>query len=116
MNRVGPHVSNSAVGGNAFWIGGLHAYVPLPFKNSFNDFLRVHCFLNAGTLSDVNSFKNILTGNKLLNDIRLSYGLGLVMLFGNKARLEINYCLPFKSQSTDRTTKGLQFGIGLNYT
>lgn len=112
MNGVGPHINGCAMGANSYWLGGLHAYLPLPFKNNFNDFLRLHGFVNAGNISngEPTDFE------KLVKDYRLSYGVGLVMSFGNKARLEINYCLPIKSQGADQKAGGLQFGVGIAYT
>lgn len=110
LNGVGPHNNRCALGANAYWTGGLHAYLPLPFKNAFNEHLRVHGFLNAGNISDTVN-QDLLTRN-----VRLSTGLGLVMSFGGRVRLEVNYSLPLQSQPDDKAQKGLQFGLGINYT
>lgn len=109
MNGVGPHNNGSALGANTYWVGGLHAYLPLPFKNACNEYMRVHSFLNAGTITDSTNY------NQLLDNIRLSTGLGLVLTFGGRVRLEANYCWPIKAQAEDKTKPGFQFGIGINY-
>ena len=110
MNGIGPHNNKSALGANTYWVGGLNMYLPLPFKNVFNENLRVHGFLNAGNIMDK------ISTNSLLQNVRLSTGVGLVMSFGSKLRLEIGYCIPLESQPEDKQQSGLQFGVGINYT
>mgnify|MGYP002649689196 CR=1 FL=1 len=112
MNGIGPHNTNCALGANTYWVGGLHAYLPLPFKNALNECLRLHGFLNAGNISEAANYEQLLAKA----NVRLSTGLGLVMSFGGRVRLEVNYCLPLQAQAEDKTQKGLQFGIGINYT
>lgn len=110
MSGIGPHNTNCALGANTYWVGGLHAYLPLPFKNALKECLRVHGFLNAGNIAEAVNYDQLLT------NVRLSAGAGLVMSFGGRVRLEVNYCLPLHAQPDDKTQKGLQFGIGINYT
>ena len=110
MNGIGPHNNKSALGANTYWAGGLHAYLPLPFKNALKECLRIHGFVNAGNITDV------LNYDQLLTNVRLSTGVGLVMSFGGRVRLEVNYCLPLQSQPDDKAQKGLQFGVGVSYT
>ena len=38
----------------------------------------------------------------LMDTLRLSYGAGVVLKLGGIARLELNYCVPVKSQASDR--------------
>lgn len=109
MNRIGPHNKNSALGANAYWVGGLHAYLPLPFRNAFNECLRVHGFLNAGNINDKIDLQ------MFQQNVRLSAGVGLVMSFGNKVRLEFSYCIPLRSDANDKSQRGLQYGIGIDY-
>jgi len=45
------------LGGEGYWAGGLHLYTPLPFrpgKGGFGDLFRMHFFLNAGNLCNLN--------------------------------------------------------------
>lgn len=50
-------VSGDYLGGEAYWAGGVHLYTPLPFrpgKGGFGDLFRMHFFLNAGNLCNLN--------------------------------------------------------------
>jgi len=50
-------------------------------------------------LSDTDPKENL---RRLANTMRLSYGAGVVLRMGGIARLELNYCVPFKSEQGDR--------------
>jgi len=119
LRGVGPHSDGNSTGGTLYWASGLHLYGPLPFrpgKGGFGDLFRTHLFMNAG---NVGSFW--LSGNlqddidKLTQDFRLSYGLGLAVKLGGIARVELNYCIPVKASRGDRVNPGLQFGVGVNF-
>jgi outer membrane protein insertion porin family len=103
----------------------LHLYTPLPFrpgKGGFGELFRTHFFINGGNLSNFNqsglnmvflvsanliwclivagislndNFKNIL------QRLRWSYGVGVVMRMGGYARMELNYCWPMSVQKGD---------------
>lgn len=109
MFGIGLHgeKGNSSLGQTKYWIGALHIHYPLPFKNMFDQYLRLHGFLNAGSLSD--------DIRQLTKNIRCSYGLGLIFAFGQNIRLELNYSMPLLNQINDKLHKGIQFGIGMNY-
>lgn len=116
---VGPHQEGNALGGTMYWASGLHLYGPLPFrpgKGGLGDLFRTHAFLTAG---NVGSFW--LSGNlqrdveRITQDFRLSYGLGLALKLGGVARIELNYCVPVKACRGDRAAPGLQFGVGVNF-
>lgn len=66
----------------------------------FFDILMLFYFLDAG---------------KLLENIRVSFGLGIAMKLGRMARLELNYCFPFSYQEGDGVNPGVQFGIGVQF-
>ena len=51
----------------------------------------------------------------LSETMRLSYGLGVVLRLGGIARLELNYVIPVRYQSTDGVDRGFQFGVGLSF-
>lgn len=51
----------------------------------------------------------------LKTNVRISYGLGVALRLGNVARLEVNYCFPFKCDKGDQTHAGVQFGIGVQF-
>ncbi|XP_027201448.2 sorting and assembly machinery component 50 homolog B [Dermatophagoides pteronyssinus] len=109
MCGVGPHGKEglSALGALKYWVGAVHFQYPLPFKNIFDQYLRLHGFLQAGSISNKLS--------ELGENIRTSCGGGLIFAFGNNVRLELNYCLPLFNQSYDKIQRGIHFGIGMTY-
>lgn len=117
----GPSEDGAALGGEAYWLAGLHLYTPLPFRpgrGGFGDLFRTHFFLNAGNLHNVDysSFGDSgLEGLKgSLSSMRWSYGAGVVLKMGGVARIELNYVKPV-AQHGDSVNKGMQFGIGVNF-
>ncbi|KAA3681310.1 outer membrane protein insertion porin family [Paragonimus westermani] len=46
---------------------------------------------------------------------RMVIGAGLVVRFAGVLRIEVNYCIPVKSQSGDLLTSGFTFGFGMYY-
>ena len=120
MKGIGSRVEEASLGANTFWATGAHLYTPLPFRpgrGGFGDLFRLHFFANAGNLMDINlennGFRNNL--NKIITDSRYSYGLGIMLMLGGIARLEINYCIPRNTKPTDGINPGLQIGVGLNF-
>ncbi|CAG9767730.1 unnamed protein product [Ceutorhynchus assimilis] len=117
---VGPHSDGDALGSNAYWAAGLHLFTPLPFRpgrGGFGDLFRTHFFINAGNVGDF-SLEKISRGQLLdilKNNMRLSYGLGVALRLGNMARIEVNYCFPYKFDKGDQTHPGVQFGIGVQF-
>lgn len=111
LRGVGPHTEGSSLGGTTYWSTGLHLYCPLPFRQGrgyLGEYLRLHGFLTAGALCegwDPDRLKNP----------RASTGLGLVLSMGHVARIELNYCVPLKYDPQDRTSNGLQVGIGISF-
>lgn len=119
IQGVGPHDEDCALGADAYWCSGLHLYTPLPFrpgKGSFGEYFRTHFFVNAGNLTALDrhvSWRDNLSG--LAETLRLSYGAGIVLRLGGIARLEVNYCVPVRSQKGDSVNHGLQFGVGIKF-
>jgi hypothetical protein len=83
--------------------------------------VRLHYFLNAGNVFNIQSVRKYLSFNlkrliimiyvldsaqsflsQLTNATRLSCGLGVVLNLMNVARLELNYTLPLWTQVHDR--------------
>ncbi|ETE73137.1 Sorting and assembly machinery component 50-like protein [Ophiophagus hannah] len=102
MYSIGPQSEGDYLGGEAYWAGGLHLYTPLPFRpgqGGFGDLFRMHFFLNAGNLCNLNYGEGPKAHlQKLAECIRWSYGAGIVLRLGNIARLELNYCVPMGVQ------------------
>lgn len=121
MNSAGPQVDGDFLGGNCYWLAGIHAYLPLPFywknfgKGSWLDGFRVHGFINAGNVLSFDNnqlVKNQLS--RLAENIRASYGVGLVYNFMRGARIELNFCVPRSVIAGDKVCDGVQFGIGIS--
>lgn len=48
-------------------------------------------------------------------NIRSAYGIGLAVKLAERARIELNYCVPLQKQATDKAVNGFQFGIGYEF-
>lgn len=117
---IGPQSRRRPLGGTSMWLAGLHLHCPLPWiTSSWKERFRVQLFANAGNIVDSNeSNVNIYdykTIKALSNNVRVSYGAGLVMKITENAKIEVNYVLPFKSQDSDLTDSGIQCGIGFSF-
>ncbi|KAL5006426.1 hypothetical protein ScPMuIL_015232 [Solemya velum] len=119
LKGVGPHSEGNALGADAYWLGALHLYTPLPFrpgKGGFGELFRTHLFINAGHLGSVSSDKTPKENLwQLVETMRWVYGGGIVLRMGKIARLELNYVVPMSVQKGDSVNPGLQFGIGLTF-
>lgn len=51
----------------------------------------------------------------LMDKYRLSYGVGLMLRLGTVARVELNYCVPLRSQRGDRPRHGVQVAVGVQF-
>ena len=117
MKGIGPRTREASLGADAFWAAGAHMYTPLPFRpgrGGFGDLFRMHFFANAGNVQNV-EFTDSSEINKMVKDARWSYGLGIMMMIGGIARLEVNYCIPKNAKTTDGVNPGLQVGVGMNF-
>lgn len=119
MRSAGPEADGNFLGANSYWQCGLHVYTPLPFrpgKNGFGELFRTHFFCNLGNAVDIKSpYLSRSTLRDLTEATRISYGVGLVLRLGGVARLELNYCFPYRFTGTDSINRGLQFGLGLSF-
>ena len=100
IRGIGPSKDGNSLGGTVYWASGLHLYTPLPFrpgKGGLGDLFKSHVFVTAGNVGNY-----WLSGhmgqdfNKVTENFRLSYGLGLALKLGGIARLELNYCVPVR--------------------
>ncbi|PIK49385.1 putative sorting and assembly machinery component 50-like A-like [Apostichopus japonicus] len=117
---IGPQDSGNFLGAESYWAAGVHLYSPLPFnpgKGRWGDLFRMHAFANAGNLCNVNldnpNFPDQL--RKLQENVRWSYGAGMLLRIGRVARFELNYCIPKAAQPTDSIVSGVQFGVGVSF-
>ena len=119
MRGCGHQADGNALGSDMFWASGLHLWAPLPFRagrGGFGELFRTHAFVTAGNLGKFSPEAGLNTNvEELLQNFRLSYGLGLALQLGGIARIELNYCVPVKAQRGDKIAPGLQFGIGFRF-
>lgn len=114
MGGVGPHSEGYALGATSYWRAGIQLFSPLPLLpiNSFTDRFRLSLWINLGNIGDWTNEQNRAALRRLLlNDTRLTYGLGLALNLANMARVELNYCVPLHYSKGDRIHQGIQFGI-----
>lgn len=110
------------LGGRAFWRLCAQVYGPMPYLNRRNTWisenLKVHAFLEAGSLGDPNSRTpcNAFSEEWASRMARVSCGVGMVMRWAPLGRVELNYCIPLRWQVGDAVQQGLQFGLGINFS
>lgn len=110
---AGSQKEECALGNSAYWLLGAHLYTPLPFlqdNSTLSKWLKTHSFINMGNLTSISSGKE-----NLISNTRLSVGSGIVIAFGQMARLELNYVYPLWKSQQDKSVTGLQFGIGIAF-
>lgn len=47
--------------------------------------------------------------------MRSSYGMGIAVKLAERARVELNYCIPVRKLTTDKILNGFQIGIGYEF-
>lgn len=117
---AGPQKEDCALGNTGYWLLGAHLYTPLPFLHKakgLSSWLRTHSFVNMGNMVNLCEFKSLDKSclEKIVQNTRLSVGSGVVIGFGNMARLELNYVYPLWKHQNDKSVNGLQFGIGIMF-
>nr|CAH8867691.1 unnamed protein product [Trichobilharzia regenti] len=129
---------SSPIGADAFWLTGAHLYTPLPYwgaeEGSLAGQFRLHSFFLIGSTLErpiqklVDSYSsNATTTTTMSNEFRQCLytelkgkprsvvGVGVVFRFAGILRMELNYCLPLKSQPGDQMKPGFAFGFGMYY-
>ncbi|ALC41210.1 CG7639 [Drosophila busckii] len=104
---AGPVEEGTPIGAQTFWCTGAHLWTPLPFAGVFKGLasnFRMHFFYNMG---NCNSFST--------ENMRSTVGMGLAVKLAERARIELNYCIPLRKQYTDKVINGFQFGIGYEF-
>ncbi|EDW47943.1 GM20162 [Drosophila sechellia] len=104
---AGPVVEGTPIGAQSFWCTGAHLWAPLPFAGVFKNLashFRMHFFYNIGNNNSFNT-----------ENMRSAFGMGLAVKLAERARIELNYCVPVRHQNTDKIQNGFQFGIGYEF-
>lgn len=50
-----------------------------------------------------------------LENMRSAVGVGLAFKLAERARIEMNYCIPVRKYANDKPVNGFQFGIGYEF-
>jgi len=103
---AGKQVDGAAIGSNIYWLSSIHLWSPLPFSRYFGGF---------GQLFRTQVFCNVGNSQFRTDDLRCAVGVGLAFKLGDRARIELNYTQPIRTQKGD-LTKAFQFGIGYDFT
>ncbi|RPA92612.1 hypothetical protein L873DRAFT_158380 [Choiromyces venosus 120613-1] len=120
---LGPRDGKDNVGGDVYIAGGANIYFPLP-KVGPEKPLRLQAFVNSGRLvglqgltkggENVNS--SVSNALKELGNGLPSVAAGFGLVYAHPiARFELNFCLPLVTRARERSRKGLQLGIGINF-
>lgn len=51
----------------------------------------------------------------LIENMRSAAGIGLAFKLAERARIELNYCIPLRKCAGDKIENGFQFGIGYEF-
>lgn len=107
VGGAGEQREGAATGANIYWLAAAHLWSPLPFSKYFGQFgqlFRTQVFCNVGH-----------SGQFTTEGLRSAVGVGLAFRLGDRARIELNYTQPLRTQKGD-LPKAFQFGIGYDFT
>lgn len=112
-NGIGPRSGRDSLGGDMYVAGGVSLLTPLPTAPEHWP-VRLQTFVNGGSL--LNMDKSDVAGSvrTLLSQPSVSAGVGLVFKHP-VARVEVSFSLPLMARISDRTRKGLSFGLGVDF-
>lgn len=132
---LGPHDGQDAVGGDAFAAGSVNLLLPLPYRGPESG-LRFQLFANGGRLVALRkpegddgsssggkgmSASTVARGmagavGEILGGGLPSMATGFGLVYAHPvARFELNFSLPLVLRRGEVGTKGLQFGVGINF-
>uniref|UniRef100_A0A336K839 CSON004724 protein n=1 Tax=Culicoides sonorensis TaxID=179676 RepID=A0A336K839_CULSO len=107
VGGAGEQKEGAATGADIYWLAAAHLWSPLPFSQYFGQFgqlFRTQIFCNVGHSGDFTT-----------ENLRGAIGVGLAFRLGDRARIELNYTQPYRTQKGD-LPKAFQFGIGYDFT
>ena len=131
IGGVGPHDGRDAVGGDVFAAGSVNMLLPLPTRGSDSNF-RFQIFANGGRLVALRDPSVGSVGKSSMDSSSVRGGLlnavaelfngvpstaaGVGLIYAHPvARFELNFSLPLVLRRGEIGTKGLQFGVGINF-
>ncbi|KAH8808579.1 mitochondrial outer membrane protein, partial [Xylogone sp. PMI_703] len=125
LSGLGPHDGADAVGGDIYAAGSANLLLPLP-RIGKDSPLRLQLFANGGRLLAFRNRSEKLDFSALQQSISrtvselgkdlpsMAAGVGLVYAHP-VARFELNFALPLVLRRGEAGSKGLQFGVGINF-
>ncbi|RFU36285.1 hypothetical protein B7463_g30, partial [Scytalidium lignicola] len=125
LSGLGPHDGSDAVGGDVYAAGSANLLLPIPRVGKDSP-LRLQLFANGGRLLALKNRGEKLdpatvqqslykTVSELGKDLpSIAAGVGLVYAHP-VARFELNFALPLVLRRGEAGSKGLQFGVGINF-
>lgn len=112
-NGLGPRSDRESLGGDIFLAAAMSLTTPLPRAPETWP-LRFQVFANSGSLLNLNRANTAASIRQLITEPSISAGFGLIFKHP-VARAEMSFGLPIVARSSDRTRKGLQFGLGVEF-
>jgi len=110
---MGPHDEGDALGGELMWASGVSLIGDIPRKAHWP--VKWHAFVNAGRLDHYNKDRPLATQvQNALQTPSVSAGLGLIYKF-DWMRVELNFGMPLAQSRGEKTRKGFQLGVGVEY-
>lgn len=101
FNGLGPRSGKDSLGGTTYYATGISLLTPVP-RAPLDWPVRFHAFVNAGHVGPSWGKPSV------------SSGVGLVFRHPI-ARVEVSFTLPMVARTSDRTRKGLSFGLGVDF-
>jgi len=110
---LGPHDEGDALGGELMWASGLSLVGDIPRKPHWP--VKWHGFINAGRLAHYNKERSLGTQvQSALQTPSVSAGLGLIYKF-DWMRVEVNFGAPLAQSRGEKSRRGFQLGVGLEF-
>ncbi|KAF9521807.1 surface antigen-domain-containing protein [Crepidotus variabilis] len=112
-NGMGPRDGNDSIGGQIYYSAGMSVISDVPTKRHWP--VKMHGWVNAGRLDGVDQTLPLSqTLAQTLSKPSISAGVGMIYRF-DPVRLEVNFGVPVVSSRSDRGSRGVQVGMGLEF-
>ncbi|KAG6862327.1 hypothetical protein C0995_016025 [Termitomyces sp. Mi166 len=112
-NSMGPRDGSDSLGGDLHWSLGASVISNLPIKPHWP--LKTHVWLNAGRLDAIDQSQPLLDRLRAtFTNPSVSVGIGIIYRF-DPVRVEVNFGMPLITSKSDRSRRGLQVGMGLEF-
>jgi len=110
---LGPHDGMDALGGELMWASGISLSGDIPCKGHWP--VKWQVFMNAGRLGHHRTDEPLPSQLKsALSNPSVSTGVGLIYNF-DFMRIELNLGVPLAQSRGEKSRRGLQLGVGLEF-